>query len=154
LTFRQLFDAFLYGASLLHKIPKENDATRRRFLEVYDKEPRATLLYALNTSRQSALHHVGNVAVVIHQDFVHWQHTPALPRPDVRWHDRLFDIAQDQDLDPLGHGDDPCSTLALATVHRFTTVRSSSSNRRKKLPARCRSRNMTECRQRIAQTIT
>ena len=92
LTFRQLFDAFLYGASLLHKVPKENEASRRRFLAIYDKEPRATLLYALNTSMQCSLQHVGNVAVVIYQDFANWQNSHAIPLPDVPWHNRLFDI--------------------------------------------------------------
>ena len=49
-TVRELFDAFMYGASLMHKMPNEGDPVRLRFLEIYDKQPRHTLLYSLNMS--------------------------------------------------------------------------------------------------------
>src|SRR5215813_1066229 len=36
-TVREIFDAFIYGAALLHKIPDIGDPKRKRFLDNYDK---------------------------------------------------------------------------------------------------------------------
>lgn len=89
---RDLFDSFMYGAALLHKIPKENDPKRKLFLEIYDKQPRHKVLYALNKSMKSLMNHVGNVVVVIYRDYSHWLHDYKLPLPDTRWHSNLFEI--------------------------------------------------------------
>ncbi|MCH7688279.1 MAG: hypothetical protein IH899_16615 [Planctomycetes bacterium] len=89
-TLRQIFDAFMYGAGLMHKIPDVNDATLRRFLDICDNFPRARLLYAMNMQLMVLMNHVGNVATIIHQDFAHWQSEYSLPLPDIRWHDGLF----------------------------------------------------------------
>ena len=94
-TVRELFDAFMYGASLIHKPPHVNSAHRAKFLQIYDNEPRATVLYALNMSMKTMMNHVGNVAAVLYRDFGHWLHDHSLPLPDVRWHDRLFDVPDD-----------------------------------------------------------
>lgn len=91
-TMREVFDSFIYGAGLLHKIPKVGDPKRKRFLEIYDKQPRHTLLYALHMSLISLMTYVSNVTVVICRDYSHWLHDYGLPRPDTRWHDRLFEI--------------------------------------------------------------
>lgn len=91
-TVRELFDAFMYGASLMHKMPIETDAGRIRFLEIYDNQPRHRLLYALNMSLKILMNYVGNVTAVVYRDFSHWLHDYRLPLPDTRWHDRLFDI--------------------------------------------------------------
>jgi hypothetical protein len=89
-TLRQLFDGFMYGAGLIHKIPKRNDAAMKCFLDVYDDHPRGRLLYALNMQLQLLMNHVSKVAVVVNQDFAHWLNQYSLPLPDIRWHDRLF----------------------------------------------------------------
>jgi len=47
-TGRELFDAFMYGAALLYKIPDVGDPERKRFLEIYDGQPRHTVLYAFH----------------------------------------------------------------------------------------------------------
>ncbi len=91
-TLRQLFDAFMYGAALMHKIPEDGDTSLKRFLDIYDNYPRARLPYAINTSLMVLLNHVGNIAIIIQQDYAHWQNAHSLPLPDVRWHDRLFDV--------------------------------------------------------------
>lgn len=91
-TLRDLFDAFIYGASLVHTVPHENKPSGKLFLERYDNEPRARLLLELNVGMEVSLNHVSNIAAVVHQDFAHWQHTYSLPLPDVRWHDRLFNV--------------------------------------------------------------
>jgi hypothetical protein len=91
-TVRELFDAFLYGAALLHKIPEIDDRKRKRFLSIYDNQPRHVLLYALHMSLKSLMNHVGNVTVVIYRDYTCWLYDYGLPLPDTRWHDRLFEI--------------------------------------------------------------
>ena len=94
-TVRELFDAFMYGASLMHKAPHVNSAHRARFLEIYDNEPRQKVLYALNMSMKTMMNHVGNIAAVLYRDFGKWVNEHSLPLPDVRWHDRLFDVPTD-----------------------------------------------------------
>src|SRR5438477_10113901 len=91
---RDLFDAFLYGAGLMHKTPHIKNAHRATFLQIYDKEKREEVLFALNTSLQQLLNHVTRVTTVVRQDFSHWLHQYNLPLPDVRWHDRLFEISK------------------------------------------------------------
>ena len=91
-TVRELFDAFMYGASLMHKMPPVGDRKRQRFLEIYDMQPRHKLLYSLNGSLRLLMNHVGNVTIVIYRDFSHWLHDYSLPLPDTRWHGQLFDI--------------------------------------------------------------
>jgi len=91
-TAREVFDAFMYGAGLLHKIPRVEDPKRQRFLELYDKQPRHKLLYSLNMSMKLMMNHVGAVSVVIYRDFSNWLHDYNLPLPDTRWHSQLFTI--------------------------------------------------------------
>jgi len=95
-TCRQIFYAFMYGAGLMHKIPDEADPRFKGrfkcFLDIYDNTPPARLLYALNTSLMALMNNVSNIAVVIHQDYAHWQNNHGLSLPDVRWHDRLFNM--------------------------------------------------------------
>jgi hypothetical protein len=91
-TVRQLFDAFMYGAGLLHKIPAVGDTKRKQFLEIYDKQPRHTVLYALHMSLKTLTNHVGAVTTVIYRDYSHWLHDYRLPLPDTRWHDGMFEI--------------------------------------------------------------
>jgi hypothetical protein len=94
-TVRELFDAFMYGASLTHRPPHINSDHRARFLQIVDKEPRQKVLYALNISMKTMMNHVGNIAAVLYRDFGHWLHDHSLPLPDVRWHDRLFTVKKD-----------------------------------------------------------
>jgi hypothetical protein len=94
-TFRELFDAFMYGASLMHKPPHLLSKHRARFLEIYDGEPREKVLYSLNISMKLMLNHVGNIAVVMSRDFANWLQRYELPLPDVRWHDRMFKVKAD-----------------------------------------------------------
>lgn len=105
-TVRELFDAFMYGAALLHKIPDIGDPKRKRFLDIYDKQPRHTMLYALHMSLKTLMNHVGAVTIVIGRDYSHWLHDYGLPQPDTRWHDRLFNIRaeaeQSATADPAG----------------------------------------------------
>ena len=91
-TVRELFDAFMYGAALLHKMPAVGDPKRRRFLDIYDKEPRHRTLYALHMSLKLLMNHVGAVTIVVYRDYAHWLHDYSLPLPDTRWHDKLFEI--------------------------------------------------------------
>jgi hypothetical protein len=95
-TLRQIFDAFMYGAGLMHKIPNVNDTTLKRFLDICDNFPRARLLYAMNMQLMVLMDHVGNVATIVHQDYAHWQSEHSLPLPDVRWHDGLFTAPIDE----------------------------------------------------------
>jgi len=89
-TVREVFEAFLYGAGLLHRLPGENDDKRKRFLQLHDTEKPHRVLFALNGSLSTLGSSVSKLAVVIYRDYAHWQHTYGLPLPDVRWHDRLF----------------------------------------------------------------
>jgi hypothetical protein len=96
LTLRQVFDAYLYGAGLMHPFRKQGNKDRENFLAVHDTLPRARLLYSLNGGLRMLLNHVGNISIVIEQDFAHWLSLHSLPKPDVRWHDRLFDVPIDK----------------------------------------------------------
>jgi hypothetical protein len=97
LTLSKLFDAFLYGAGLIHIFRDVGNEDRKLFLSLYDDRPnRAKLLYALNTGLRLLLIPVGNVALIIEQDFGDWLNRHSLARPDVRWHDRLFDVPIDK----------------------------------------------------------
>ena len=89
---RDLFDAFVYGAALMHKIPRVGDPKRQRFLDIYDKLPHHTLLYSLNMSLQTLKNYVANITGVIYRDYSHWLHDYGLPLPDSRWHNKLFEI--------------------------------------------------------------
>jgi hypothetical protein len=91
-TAREVFDAFAYGAGLIHRAPELNNRNRARFLQLYDHEPRENVLFELNMSLHHLLNHASRVAAVIHQDFAEWLDVHGLPRPDVRWHDRLFTL--------------------------------------------------------------
>lgn len=91
-TVLQVFEAFMYGASLMHKAPDIKSIHRAEFLQIHDNEPREKVLYALNMSMKLMLNHVGNVSIVVYRDFAEWLHEHSLPLPDVRWHDRLFNI--------------------------------------------------------------
>jgi hypothetical protein len=91
-TVHDLFDAFMYGAALMHKMPPECDPVRRRFMEIYDKHPLHNVLYSLKMSLRLLMNHVGNVAVVIHRDYSNWLYEYCLPLPDTRWHEKLFEI--------------------------------------------------------------
>lgn len=91
-TVRELFDAFMYGARLMHASPDPKKPNGDHFLRICDNEPRHEVLYALNISLKLLLNHVGKAAAVIHQDFGTWLTKHNLPRPNVRWHDRLFEI--------------------------------------------------------------
>ena len=89
------FDAFMYGASLMHKALDVKSPHRAKFLEIYDNEARERVLYALNGSMKLMLNHVGSISVVVYRDFAEWFYEYPLPLPDVRWHDRLFSIQRD-----------------------------------------------------------
>ena len=90
---RQLFDAFMYGASLMHKPPKLTSPKRALFLKIYDNEPRERVLFALNFAMKISLSHVSRIASVVYRDFGQWLNDHSLPKPDIRWHDRLFHTA-------------------------------------------------------------
>ena len=81
-TVRELFDSFMYGAALLHKIPDVSDSKRKRFLDIYDKQPRHTLMYALHMSLKSLMNHVGGVTSVICRDYSYWLSDYGLLLPD------------------------------------------------------------------------
>ena len=91
-TVRELFDAFMYGAALLHKIRDVGNPERKQYLDRYDKQPRHTLLYALHMSLKTLMNHVGGITVVIYRDYSHWLNDYNLPLPETRWHDRLFEV--------------------------------------------------------------
>ncbi len=91
-TVRQLFDAFMYGAALIHKIPPVGSPARQHFLDIYDNHPRHKLLYALNMSLKTLMNYVGNITLVIYRDYSYWLHDYGLPLPDTRWHNKLFEI--------------------------------------------------------------
>lgn len=100
-SLRDLFDAFMYGAALMHKIPSVGDPKRQRFLDIFDKQPRHRLLYSLNSSLKVLMNYVGNVTVVIYRDYSHWLNDYCLPRPDTRWHNKLFEIKSDPPCSPV-----------------------------------------------------
>jgi len=91
-TVRQLFDAFIYGAGLMHKMQEVGKTNRELFLKIYDTIPRHHLNWALHSSLSQLMNPVGNICVVIARDYSNWLHGHALPKPDVRWHNTLFDI--------------------------------------------------------------
>lgn len=95
-TVRELFDAFMYGAALLHKVRDAGNSNRIKFIELYDTQPRHKLLYAFHTSLKMLMNHVSGVAIVIYRDYSHWSHDYNLPAPDIRWHNKLFDIVPSQ----------------------------------------------------------
>lgn len=91
-TLREIFDAFMYGAGIMHKIPKDNNATLKKFLDIYDNYPTDRVLFSLNGQLRIIMNYVNNIAVIIYQDYSFWQSKYDLPLPDVRWHDHLFNI--------------------------------------------------------------
>lgn len=91
-TLRELFDAFMYGAGLLHKIPKVGNPKRVRFLEIYDNQPKQKLFYSLNMSLKLLMNHVSYATAVIYRDYSHWLQDYDLPPPDTRWHSQLFKL--------------------------------------------------------------
>ena len=103
ITTRELFDAFMYGAALLHKMPKVEDTKRKRFLEIYDNIPRHVLLYVFHMSLKMLMNHIGAVASVICRDYSYWLRTYGLPPPDTRWHERLFEVIKAEQSDTPNH---------------------------------------------------
>ena len=97
-TTRELFEAFIYGAALMHKMPVVGNEKRNRFLDIYDKHPRHTVMYALHMSLKMLMNSVGGVVAVVYRDYSHWLHDYKLPLPETRWHDRLFEIKTSAEL--------------------------------------------------------
>lgn len=96
ISVEKLFKVFLYGASLLHICTDVNDEERQLFLKLYDDtQHKHLLLLALHSSLKCLMGPVSNVAVLIHKDFGRWLNEHELPKPDIRWHDRLFYIEID-----------------------------------------------------------
>jgi len=89
---RELFNLFLYGSGLMHKIPDPNTTLRKKYLKICDTQPRQKVLFALNSSLKLLIGHVNNVAIVMHHDYSHWLNKYSLPCPEIRWHDRLFEF--------------------------------------------------------------
>lgn len=90
-SLRDLFDAFIYGASLMHQPRLIKKSHRERFLKIYDSEPRPKVLFALNGSLRTLLNPVGNAAVLIFRELSHWIKDNSLPLPNVRWHAHIFE---------------------------------------------------------------
>jgi hypothetical protein len=103
-TVRDLFDAFMYGAALRHKIPPVGDPKRQRFLDIYDNQPRHRLLSALNMSLKTLMNYVGHITEVIYRDYSHWLPEHGLPLPDTRWHNKLFEIKATAEPGAAGDG--------------------------------------------------
>jgi hypothetical protein len=81
-TVREIFDAFAYGAGIIHTFPRPENRNRPNFLDIYDNKPREEVLFALHMSLHQLLNPVGGVAIVIYQDFGRWIEQHKLPRPD------------------------------------------------------------------------
>jgi hypothetical protein len=93
---RELFDAFLYGALLIHNVPQAYKKHRESFLNIYDNKPRENVLYALNGSLKLLLNHINNISIVVYRDFAQWIYQYSLPLPNIRWHHNLFNIPQEK----------------------------------------------------------
>lgn len=87
---RQLFDAFMYGAGILHKFPKKDAGNKKRMLELIDEKPRHEVLYALHMSLRMATNHTMRASALMRRDFGNWLSEYSLPRPNVRWHYSLL----------------------------------------------------------------
>src|SRR5579862_4971380 len=87
---RDLIDAFLYGALLFHGPNKAFKIHRRLFQSVITGHLREEILYSLNMGMTGLCSHASGVAMVLHKDMAHWQHSGWIPAPNVWWHSRLF----------------------------------------------------------------
>jgi hypothetical protein len=88
---RELIEAFLYGALILHSIEGvKKTEMRDKFKELETKYAKEKIAFCLNTCFKLLLNHVSNVAAVIYQDFAHWQSKYTIPKPDIFWHSSIF----------------------------------------------------------------
>lgn len=87
-TSREIFDAFLYGASLIHRKPTPQK--RSVFRALNESFRREHLLFALNGALRLLLNPISNVAVIIHRDVFEWIDQYSLPQPDIPLHNRVF----------------------------------------------------------------
>ena len=83
---QELFEAFVYGAGLMHRFNTDCEK-KRRFLKIYDEQPRHVVLTALNFSLHRLLGVASSANWVIYRHFSDWQRKYGLPLPDVRWHE-------------------------------------------------------------------
>lgn len=91
-TIEQIFEAFIYGARILHGMPHDQSTSQRHFHEINSNFDREIVLYSLHSSLKELQNHLSRVAAVIHQDFSHWIQNCNLPLPNVIWHSNLFDF--------------------------------------------------------------
>jgi hypothetical protein len=83
---KDVMDAFLYGARLMHSRPRDASTTQR-LRDILSKTPREHLVMAYHSGMKFLLTHALTVYPVIKQDFLHWTAEVGLAKPD------LIDIA-------------------------------------------------------------
>jgi hypothetical protein len=88
---RELFDAFSYGALIMHVPSRVRDKeTLTNFEQLYRSERREMVRLALHWLLMSLMNHVAAAGRLMHQDYAHWLKTYGLPKPNVFWQIDMF----------------------------------------------------------------
>lgn len=90
-----IFNAYLYGAGLMHSVSPKNKIQRDLFSELLKRYPKHTILFTLNSSLKLMMNHIQNISQLIHRHYADWLHRYNLPRPDIHWHQSLFNLPND-----------------------------------------------------------
>jgi len=93
LPLRDLMDAFLYGALIMHGPNKASRKHRQRFQSIITNSPREEVLFELYNGLKSLSACASKVASVLYRDIAHWQQNEWIPAPEVWWHYELFGTA-------------------------------------------------------------
>jgi hypothetical protein len=89
-TTRELFEAFMYGAHVLHSRSQENEAHAKRLRDLLKSYHPQVLLGLLNGGLIELDNHVAGMARIIYPEFQRWFSGDKLPPPDVYWQNQLF----------------------------------------------------------------
>lgn len=92
-TTQELFDAFVYGSSLLHVCDKPGKPKRELFLKILrDNENKHKEFFSLNAGLKQLAGHISKIALLINHDFGYWLANFNVPKPEIYWHNKLFEV--------------------------------------------------------------
>lgn len=86
---REIFEAFLYGALLVHSVSAVAKKHREVFKEIVETHKREHILFGLNGILKDLQNSASAVARVWYQEFADWLSKGLIPKPDLWWHNTL-----------------------------------------------------------------
>ncbi len=87
---KDLIEAFLYGALVLHSNLNVKPFKKDNFKKLLDSLGRIKFVFCLNSCLRLLYNNISTVAPLIEHDFAYWQNNEGIPAPDIYWHSKIF----------------------------------------------------------------